>query len=283
MSIFIYKLSNESIPASQIFFLRVAVGAMISFAYIYFLVGGDLASWKIDKRDFYLYLVRAALTFVAMVIWIEAVGMLGVNQAVAMTYFTPIWVMIFAQIFLKEFISKRYLVGIIFAIVGMLMVVDPSLSRYSLLGLILGVASTIFWAGYDLICKKQADRCTSAVNVSKQAFYTMAFSAILSAPFALAQWHIIDSSLNLLVLGLGSTCFLNMVVLFLAFKYASVVFLTPFSYSRIIFTAVFAFFLNGSIPKVTALAGVAIIVAVNFNALRFQKKQAALSRKKVES
>jgi len=265
MSIFISSLS-KLLPTAEIYFLRVFIGLL--FSLLYLIIIREKIKFILPKKVFLLYLARATANFVAMVIWIEAIKTIGATAAVALTYFTPIWMIIMAKVFLKEKIEIKTLAAILFALMGMIVMLNPKFDNFSNSGIYLATLSTLLWALYDFICKKQ----TLTEHYMFQNFYSFLIASIMSFPFAVADWHVIPSDKLFEIMSLGIIGIANVTALFLSYRYAPIIFLVPFSYARLIFTAILAFCVQGIIPNNLVFLGSIIIIGTNFYMLKFGKK-----------
>jgi drug/metabolite transporter (DMT)-like permease len=239
----------------QVLFFRALIGCVISLIILKIL--GIPLMLKIRKSSLYMYTTRALLNLLGLLIWVGAVKRLGMNEAVALGYLTPVWLIIAAIIFCSEKVTFLNISLVLLNTVGVVLILQPKMHNVSTLGLVAALLSTVIWAAYDTICKKQ----TYTEHYLLQSLYIHFILGILAAPFAIYLWEPI--SINDL-LGFSLISFagvMNIIVLFLGYVYAPIVALIPFSYSRLLFASISSYLLYNTLPTPECLAGAAIILS----------------------
>jgi drug/metabolite transporter (DMT)-like permease len=247
-----YSTSHNII---QVLFFRALIGCVISLIILKIL--GIPLIFKIRRSSLYMYITRALLNLLGLLIWIGAIKRLGMNEAVALGYITPVWLTIAAMMFCAEKVTFLNISLVLLNTVGVVLILQPKLHDVSTLGLIAALLSTIIWAAYDTICKKQ----TYTEHYLLQSLYIHFILGIITAPLAIYLWEPV--SINDLM-GFSLVSFagvINIIVLFLGYIYAPIVVLIPFSYSRLLFATISSYLLYNTLPTPECLAGAAIIVS----------------------
>ncbi len=129
------------------------------------------------------------------------------------------------------------------------------MSHITIIGLVAALTATMLWALYDTICKKQ----TETENTVLQACYVHFFVFLFYSPFTFYSWvpvHFADIVGLILITLVG---LLSIMVLFLGYKFAPIVTLIPFSYSRILFAMIFSYLIYDVIPTYECILGGTII------------------------
>ena len=97
-----------------------------------------------------------------------------------------------------------------------------------------------------------------------QTFYVCLFASFIIAPFAFSQWQPVDfKTLNILAL-LAALGVANVTSIFLAYSFAPMMVVSPFSYARLVFTALLTAFVSHQNPSIHVFIGSAVIMSVNF-------------------
>ena len=241
---------SDGFTLSHFCFFITAIGTSLLLPLILLL----RINLRLTKRSFILHILRAIFNCGAIITWILALKNLGANEATAICYTIPIFTSILAWIFCQEKLDYRCVIGISLGIVGALIVLNPSFN-INPIGAVYAIISAFLWACYDVICKKQ----TKTENYLRQVFYNFLFSAVILSPFAILSWRDIDL-INLVQISIISILSAtNVVVLFLAYKFAPLVLLMPFSYLRLVFMAMATYILFGEAVSQNTVLGVVII------------------------
>lgn len=143
-----------------------------------------LAGWRLSERDLktwpiktWWWLIACALVFAGdLAVWHQSIKFTTVANATLFANFAPIFVVIFGFLFLRERVSARFLVAMIAALAGTLLLVGGNLrdERSRLYGDLLGLLTAGFYAGYLQSVKKLRGWISSAA--------IMLWSAVVSAP-----------------------------------------------------------------------------------------------------
>jgi drug/metabolite transporter (DMT)-like permease len=121
MAIAVRELTN-TINSFEIVFLRTFVALIIIVIIITF------SGWRaISTRRLRLHILRNTIHYIGNLTWIIGVGLIPLAQVFALEFSIPIWVAIFAVIFLKEKLTIGKIVAIIFGFVGVLVILRPGL------------------------------------------------------------------------------------------------------------------------------------------------------------
>lgn len=263
---------TENLPVTQILFARVSLGVIICV--IYLIIIKKKISFNLSRRDLLFYISRAIISFIAMQFWVYAMQYVGLTEATALSYTGPLWIFLAARYMIGEAFSLSSLLAIIANMSGVIIILKPSFNIISWQGIGASLSSILLWVLYETICKKQ----TSNQHYMLQTFYVCFFATIIIAPFALLNWQ----PVNLKTLGiLGLVAILgvaNVTSIFLAYSFAPMMVVSPFSYSRLIFTAFLSAYMYHTMPSLNVFIGSAIIMCVNFY-FAYNKSSSVLNTK----
>lgn len=246
-----------TMPITQVLFARVALGVIVCM--IYLKIIDEKIHFNLSRKDYFFYIVRAAITFIAMKLWVFAMQYLGITEATALSYTGPFWIFMAARYFIGESFSWSSFVAIAANMVGVFIVLQPKLDTLSWQGIAASLSSILLWVLYETICKKQ----TSNQHYMLQTFYVSLFGSIIMAPFAFYEWQ----PVNLETLGvftlLAALGVANITSIFIAYSFAPMMAISPFSYARLVFTALLTAWLHQKMPGSNVFIGSAIILGVN--------------------
>jgi drug/metabolite transporter (DMT)-like permease len=264
MSLILVNLTNN-IPVLQVFFLQLALGSLVSFVALKLLKIKN--NFKLNLKELALYLARAILNLTALTLWLHSIKNIGINESTAIIYCGPLWLTIFAIIFLKE--KMNLYLSIIFTIniFGLFIAIEPKFSLVSLSSMFSAFGAIIMWSLYELICKIQ----TKTQHYLQQTFIFMLLSAIILLPFITFNWQPMPISYWLDAIIIAILAVANITVIFIAYSFAPLTLLAPFSYARLIFTVLLSFLFLNEKPTLHLFIGSAIILGSNI-ALVFSKR-----------
>ena len=116
LGIFVTRLS---LPTAQIVFFRAAIGCLALFL---ILMCKGKAKTKIATGTFILLLVIGAMIGLNWLLLFEAYKYTYVSTATLLYYAQPIILIVLSTLFLKEKLTKRRIIGVLMAIIGMLLI-----------------------------------------------------------------------------------------------------------------------------------------------------------------
>lgn len=246
---------STNLSSVQVLFLRALIGSIVLFTILQ--KTNTPIDLQLSKRSIAFYLIRAIITLVSLILWIKAMQNLGINEAMVLGYITPIWLLIIAILSCKEKLNIRSTIIILLNTIGVVIAFQPKFHSITFSGLVAAICTTILWAAYDVICKKQ----TETEHTILQAFYVHVLVSILSIPFAIYFWEPIAIRELIGVSLIGIIGSISVIALFVGYKFAPITVLIPFSYSRILFAVSFSYFLYDILPTYECMFGAAIIIS----------------------
>ncbi len=113
---------SQTLDPFQIVFLRTSVALAIVL-----IIALKLGRAPIRTRRFGFHLVRNGVHYCANFLWIFGVGLIPLAQVFALEFTIPIWLAIFAVIFLRERMTLGKAVAILFGFGGVLIILRPGL------------------------------------------------------------------------------------------------------------------------------------------------------------
>ena len=118
-----------------------------------------------------------------IVIYLNAVSMVGATLASVLLYTAPMWVGLLGQIILGEKLSYQGFLAIVVGFIGVILVVGGFNSTASLEGIILGLVSGLLYACYIVLARAAMSRGSSSLEVGLHSQPIAALGvAIISPP-----------------------------------------------------------------------------------------------------
>lgn len=219
------------------------------------------------KAELKLYPLRAIVSIIAMVSWIEAVKHLGSNESVLVNYLAPIFTIIIAS-FTKD--EKLKLVGIGSGIICYIIIFYTlkATIQFATYGFVMALISAFCYSAYEVICKKQSNKEHFLVQV----FYTFMLAALFLLPFY-AKNILMLTQQDLMALTIISLLRIGTIILlFLAIKFASLNYLTPVSYVKFPLMVALGFLFYGRTADLIYWIAAALLILVNIFVVMLQKK-----------
>ncbi|CAL7961328.1 S-adenosylmethionine uptake transporter [Alphaproteobacteria bacterium] len=218
------------------------------------------------RPNFKLYFVRAVISVVAMMSWIQALKYMGTNESALIGYTTPLFTILLASWFSEERVDYTSLAVAIICFFIIAFALQTELRLFTL-GFIFAFISSIAWAFYNLICKKQ----TRTEHYLTQAFYTFAASTIITSPFvSLAAFRAFEVDM-LKLLFIAFLRVANLVCIFLSFKFAPVSALMPVNYLQLVFMMIGTYLVMHVAPSVPVMIAGLTIICINMWLVKSQK------------
>lgn len=154
------KYVGQTLPSSQAAFLRYLFGLAFVLPAL-----GQLKRARFSKTMWRLFALRGVVHTGAVLCWFYAMTQITVAEVVAMNYLNPIYVMLGAALFLGETFSTRRMVAVVFAFLGVLIILRPGVRELGA-GHLSMVFTAIFLGMSYLIAKRLSQEASAAVVVA---------------------------------------------------------------------------------------------------------------------
>lgn len=258
-------LAVAGIPAFQLAFMRYAGHFVISLGLIS--KGGvDVARFKTDHP--WQVISRALLLVSATVFNFYALQFLPLTVVSAIMFSSPVIVCFLSVFVLKETVGPWRWAAIILGFLGVLVVVRPFGATFHP-AMILIVYNATALALYSIMTRK----LSGVVAVDTMQFYLGLTGTVVLLPFALWFWIQPDTLWGLIVLvGLGVFGWAGHQLLTNAHRFGTANQLMPFTYSFLIYVAIWGYLFFGTVPDSSTLAGAALIMAAGLIIWKREKR-----------
>jgi len=205
-----------------------------------------------------LLMVRAMAEAVSAVAFITALAVVDLSTVAAVFQAMPLAVTMGAALFLGEQVGWRRWSAIGVGFIGVLMIIRPGLEGFRPESLLVVIA-VIGVAARDLITRR-IDSNVSSVVVSVQAYVALALAGLVlmafgSQPFVPVQTDEIGLYAGAVLFGV-----LGYYGIVTAMRVGEASAVTPFRYTRLLFSILAGAFVFGERPDLMTLAGASLII-----------------------
>lgn len=254
------KLLAETMPSQNLVFFRNLFGLM-ALSPILVKIGANSVKTKV----LHLHIVRSLAGILAMYCFFYALAKLSLADAMLLKISAPLFIPIFAFIWISEFISTRTILAVLVGFLGVILVLRPTgeIQFASLIGLLGGAL-----AAY---AKVSIRRMSDTEPTSRIVFYFATISLIVSFIPLLSSWVTPTKNEWLMLLALGVVGTMGQLFLTRAYTLAPASRVGPFTYSSIVFASLIGWWFWNEVMTLITIAGASLIIFAGM--LIFREKQ----------
>ena len=245
----------QTVPVFEKVFFRNLVSLIVTIYMIYKTNPKSISDIFGEKKHQKYLFLRSFLGFLGVILNFYAITHMKLADSQILNRISPIWVAIFALIFLKEKLSKTQVLSIFIALAGTFFVIKPQFNS-DILPALSGFASSITaGAAYTLV--RYLGGKEKPVTI---IFYFSLLSLILSIPL-MATNFIVPSAMEVVILLLtGIFASIGQFGLTHAYRYAKASEVSIYTYTGIIFASIIGFFIWREIPDSLSIIGGILII-----------------------
>ncbi|MDO5017725.1 MAG: DMT family transporter [Lagierella massiliensis] len=259
------KLTGGRIPLFEQVFFRNLITLFIC-GYLCIKSGDKLLG---HKKNQHLLIGRSLLGYIGVVTYFFAINHLDSADATILQKSSPIFVIIFAVVFLKEKLTKSKVINLVLCFIGTMFVVRPSFNMDFTPALV-GMLSALFAGGaYTVLAHLNKYEKPNTI-----IFYFSLFSFLVSIPLMWKNFIIPTPRELVLLLGIGIFAGLGQIFLTQSYRIGEASEVSIFNYSTVVFTSILGFVLFGEIISPFSLLGILLI----FSSSYYQYKKARKAR-----
>ncbi|WP_169545415.1 DMT family transporter [Sneathiella aquimaris] len=203
-----------------------------------------------------LQVFRSMLLLGATICFFTALKYVPLADAGAMGSTSPLFVTVLSVLILKEKVSFRRWSAVIIGFMGALIILRPGLGIVHP-AMFLVVGMSVFYASYQIATRKLAGIDSSVTTL----FYTALVGTVVMSIVAPFVWTAPDAKGWGLLAVIGLIGGVSHFVIIKAFSYTSASTAAPFSYTQLVWTAIFGYFAFGDLPDQYTILGAIVIVA----------------------
>lgn len=257
------KALSSSMNAMEITFFRNIIGVIFIVISLYnFPLKGQ-------GGKPYLLLFRGLAGFFSLVAFFYILAFIPLGQAAVYNKISPIFVAIFAYLFLKEKLSFYAVIAIIIGFIGVVMVANPSnfiFSKYDILGLLSGIGAAL---AYTSIRELRVYYETRSIALSFMVvgsvgpiiFMTLAYILdIRNDNFLFSRFVIPNINQWYLIIGVGVSATISQLLMTKAYSLSKAGIIGAISYSNIIFATIIGIILGDKLPDFFTILGIILVI-----------------------
>lgn len=250
MGVFI-KLAGH-IPTAEKLVYRNSLSIVVSFIII-LKTKGSFFGTKASRKAL---IIRTVVGTVGILANIYAISHMLLANASMLSELSPFFVIIFSFIFLKEKIKPVHIIAIALAFIGVILIIHPSGSKFQLVASLCALSCAVL-AGAAYTTMRYLGPIEKPVTVV--FFYTF-ISSLLCLPFMI-HGYVPLTGKQFLYLMLSSVAVVGAeFTVVYAYKFAPGRDISLYTYSGVIFSAIFGFLIWGKLPKMYDVVGYVIII-----------------------
>jgi len=258
------KVVSQTLPPVEVTFFRNIFGVV--------LVG--LAIWKVPLKQTggkpWLLLFRGSMGFAALLAYFYIMAHIPLGEAVTYNKTSPIFVAIFAYIFLKEKLHPSALIAIVLGFVGIVLVAQPEaggFDKYDILGIFSGIGAAL---AYTSIRELRKYYDTRAIVMSFMGVGTVApLFLMLITPYVEVSedfdWmfaeFVMPQGLEWgYVTAVGIFATMSQLLMTKAYELTKAGIVGTISYSNIVFAVIIGVMLGDPIPDMWTTLGIILVI-----------------------
>jgi drug/metabolite transporter (DMT)-like permease len=223
---------------------------------------------------------RGVIGTSAMAMTFGALGLLPLPEMTAIGYAMPIFVVIFAAMFLNETVRLFRLVTVAVGLIGVMIIMAPRLSVDVIdvtetLGAVLALGAAVGAALAQVFIRK----LTKTETTSSIVFWFSVTASGLSLLTIYWGWVVPTPKEAALLILAGFIGGVGQILLTSSYRLADASFVAPFEYSSMLFSIAIGFAFFDEVPTLTTLVGAAVVIAAGIMII-WRERQLGLERSK---
>lgn len=253
------RLSSAHLPNEQVVFFRNLFGLLVLLPVVW--QRGERIDLKTACPG--LHLVRSLFGLAAMYCFFYALSVLPLANAVLLNFTAPLFIPFVALLWLGERVSPRVWAAILIGFSGVLFILKPSVGLY-VRGALVGLASGAF-AAVAMVSLRKLSATEPALRV---VVYYGVICTLLSLLPAVRAWQPVDLHLLAILAGAGVFATLGQYLLSRGYGCAPAAQIGPFTYTSVVFAAVYGWLFWQEIPGWSTAGGTLLVVIAGVLAIR---------------
>ncbi len=258
------KVVSQVLPPVEVTFFRNIFGVV--------LVG--LAIYKVPLKQKggkpFLLLFRGSMGFAALLAYFYIMAHIPLGTAVTYNKTSPIFVAIFAYLFLNERLHRSALLAIVIGFVGILLVAQPeggTFTKYDILGIFSGIGAAL---AYTSIRELRAYYDTRAIVMSFMGVGTIApLFLMLMTPYVTVSdefdWMFAEFVMPrgiewAYVTAVGVSATISQLLMTKAYELTKAGIVGTISYTNIVFAVIIGVMLGDPIPDFWTVLGIILVI-----------------------
>ena len=258
------------LPSIQKSFFRNLVAAL--FALI--LLMKDIRAGKdvsINRRQLPFLLLRSIFGTIGILCNFYAVDHLVLSDASMLNKMSPFFAILCSYFVLKETITPVQGGAVLFAFIGALFIIKPTLSNMDLFPSMIGLLGG-FGAGTAYTMVRKLGQ--TGINKTVIVLFFSSFSCLVTLPFLIFDYHPMSGLQIAALIGAGLAAAGGQFSVTNAYCFAPAREISVYDYTQVIFSALLGFFLFGQVPDLLSLVGYVLICGTGIGMFLYNRRHA---------
>jgi drug/metabolite transporter (DMT)-like permease len=248
------KTVTKQLPVGQVLMMFGAAGLCV-FALMARRAGVSIFQAQVLTKNM---LFRAIFEFFGRLFYVLAIALTPMSSATAILQSAPLFVVLGARIFLREKVDAKTWIAIFLGLFGVLIILRPSATDFSLLSL-LALIGTLGFVGRDLLSR------TAPSSLTKEVLGFYGFTTMMIAGACFAVWDgkpfvSLQAQQFLMLSAALLAGVFAYTALMTAMRTGSIGAVTPYRYSRLLFGISIGVIIFGEQLDAPMLLGCAIVI-----------------------
>jgi len=259
------RLVSPELPISIIIVMRTSFTLVLLLPWLMLYGRTALTTTRLGTHAW-----RGILGGIGLGMWTYSLTLMPLTHATALSFTAPLFSTFFAMLWFKERSDTTRWLALIVGFGGVLITLQPSVDGFDGASLIVIVA-TALWAVTGMFVKS----LSATEPPLRMVFYMNFFMLMVSLPFSFGHWQMPSAHAWAVLMGMGICSIIMHFSMARAYSLAAVGTLMPFDFTRLITTAMLAYWLFGETSDAYAWLGAAIIITCAVFMARRDAKAAA--------
>ncbi len=260
------KAVSMELPNEMLVFMRNLFGALLLLPLL------SRYGWRhLKTRVWHLHVMRALFGVSAMYCFFYTLANLPLANGMLLKMTSPLFIPLVASFWLAEVISRRTLLAVAVGFVGVILILRPQggFPAVALIGLLGGALAAV--------AKVTVRRLGRSEPTTRIVFYFALVATLASAIPLTWRWQTPDTDNWLLLVLMGAMGTLGQLLLTRAYSIALPSRLGVFTYTSVIFAAIYGYIFWNEVVGMLFVAGALIIVVAGM--LVLQERRSVMFRK----
>ncbi|MDP3172456.1 MAG: DMT family transporter [Polaromonas sp.] len=259
------KFASQSMPSAQLIFIRGLMSVLLVLAVAHAL--GATARLREATRGWVAG--RALVDAIATMLYLGSLFHLPIGNATAINLAAPLFMTMFAALFMAERVRGARWLAVGFGFLGVLLVIQPRAEGFNAWALVC-LLGTLFHAARDLMTRRIHAGIPSILITLATAVAVTVVSGVGSLlqgwrPFGLFEFGLLALASVFLT---GGYYFIIS-----SMRHGEMTLVAPFRYSGLLFALVLGYAVWGEVPNTLAWFGIALLIASGLYVLVSEKRR----------
>ncbi len=260
------KFASQSMPSAQLIFIRGFMSVLLVLAVAHALG----ATTRLREATRGWVALRALVDAIATMLYLGSLFHLPIGNATAINLAAPLFMTMFAALFMAERVRGARWLAVGFGFLGVLLVIQPRAEGFNAWALVC-LLGTLFHAARDLMTRRIHAGIPSILITLATAVAVTVVSGVGSLlqgwrPFGLFEFGLL--ALASVFLTGGYYFIIN------SMRHGEMTLVAPFRYSGLLFALVLGYAVWGEVPNTLAWFGIALLIASGLYVLVSEKRRA---------